>query len=43
MFYICEVIGFVDWFDRFIEVLKCAIAYNPSLTVLSGWQDVRIQ
>ena len=34
LFYVCEVIGFVDWFDRFIEVLKCAIAYNLSLTVL---------
>ena len=40
MFYFCEVTGFVDWLDKgFIyiylrRVLKCAFAYDLSLTVL---------
>ena len=48
----CEVIGFVDCLDKgFVcmrRVLKCAFAYDQSLTVrrwvtLCGWQDIKIQ
>ena len=38
LFYVCKVIGFVEWLDRgFIyrrRVLKCAFSYDLRLTVL---------
>ena len=52
MFYICEVIGFVDWLDRGLtyiceKCLEMCICLWPEFdcpeVTLCGWQDIKIQ
>ena len=48
MFYVCEVIGFVDWLDNICEKsLEISICLWPEFVcpevTLCGWQDIKIQ
>ena len=51
LFYVCEVIGFVDWLDREVykyeKSLEMCICLWPEIdcpeVTLCGWQDIKIQ
>ena len=47
LFYVCEVIGFVDWLDREVykyeKSLEMCICFDCPEVTLCGWQDIKIQ
>ena len=45
-FYVCEVIGFVDWLDKGKSFEKCSCLrpeFDCSEVTQCGWQDIKLQ